>query len=154
MAAGIISARGETERHARLKRLAFLWAQAQGYSACAMEVSLPNCRYRADVVAYRLARKQIGSIAIFECKQALCDLRRDIVRATPHASDSKQFLNAASFSKSVSARIIPTCVPAIPYFPNSICLMLPYSAIVATRDSCVSCAPCKIASLTAPNSTN
>jgi hypothetical protein len=77
MAAGIKRCRGETERHARLKRLAFLWAQAQGYSACAMEVSLPNCRYRADVVAYRLAPGKIGSIAIFECKQALCDLRRD-----------------------------------------------------------------------------
>lgn len=77
MAAGIKRARGETERHARLKRLAFLWAQAQGHSACAMEVSLPNCRYRADVAAYRLAPKKIGSIAIFECKQALCDLRRD-----------------------------------------------------------------------------
>src|SRR5882762_6855622 len=77
MAAGIKRSRGETERHAGLKRLAFLWAQAQGYSACAMEVSLPNSRYRADVAAYRLAPKKIGSIAIFECKQALCDLRRD-----------------------------------------------------------------------------
>ena len=77
MAAGIKRAGGETERHARLKRLAFLWAQAQGYSACAMEVSLPKCRYRADVAAYRLAPKKIGSAAIFECKQALCDLRRD-----------------------------------------------------------------------------
>ena len=77
MAAGIKRAHGETERHARLKRLAFLWAQAQGYSACAMEVSLPKCRYRADVAAYRLTPKRIGSTAIFECKQALCDLRRD-----------------------------------------------------------------------------
>ena len=77
MAAGIKRAGGETDRHARLKRLAFLWAQAQGYSACAMEVSLPKCRYRADVAAYRLAPKKIGSTAIFECKQALCDLRRD-----------------------------------------------------------------------------
>src|SRR4029077_17370570 len=42
-----------------------------------MEVSLPSCRYRADVAAYRLAPKKIGSTAIFECKQALCDLRRD-----------------------------------------------------------------------------
>jgi hypothetical protein len=42
-----------------------------------MEVSLPNCRYRADVAAYRLAPKKIGSTALFECKQALCDLRRD-----------------------------------------------------------------------------
>jgi hypothetical protein len=77
MAAGVKHARGETERHARLKRLALLWAQAQGYSACAMEVSVPKCRYRADVAAYRLAPKRIGSTAIFECKQALCDLRRD-----------------------------------------------------------------------------
>jgi hypothetical protein len=77
MAAGVKRAGGETERHARLKRLAFFWAQTQGYSACAMEVSLPKCRYRADVAAYRLAPKKIVSTAIFECKQALCDLRRD-----------------------------------------------------------------------------
>jgi hypothetical protein len=77
MAAGIKHAGGETERHARLKRLAFLWAQTQKYSACAMEVSLPKCRYRADVAAYRLGPKRAGSAAIFECKQALCDLRRD-----------------------------------------------------------------------------
>lgn len=77
MAAGVKRAGGETEKHAWLKRLAFLWAQAQGYSACAMEVSLPKCQYRADVAAYRLAPERIGSSAIFECKQALCDLRRD-----------------------------------------------------------------------------
>src|SRR5206468_6363721 len=77
MAGGIKRAGGETERHARLKRLAFLWAQAQGYSACAMEVSLPKCRYRADIAAYQRAPKKIGSNAIVECKQALCDLRRD-----------------------------------------------------------------------------
>jgi hypothetical protein len=77
MAAGIKRARRETGRHAELKRLAFLWAQAQGYSACAMEVSLPKCRYRADVAAYRLTCNRTGCTAIFECKQALCDLRRD-----------------------------------------------------------------------------
>jgi len=69
--------RNETETHARLKQLAFIWAQAQGFSACAMEVTLPNCRYRADVAGHRWQRKQTGSTAIFECKQALCDLRRD-----------------------------------------------------------------------------
>jgi len=77
MAAEIKRAGGETERHARLKRLAFFWAQAHGYSACAMEVSLPKCRYRADVAAYRLTAKRNGSTAMFECKQTLCDLRRD-----------------------------------------------------------------------------
>ncbi len=77
MAAGVTSRRGETAQHARLKQSAFLWAQAQGFSACAMEVILPKCRYRADVAAYRPSAKKIGSTAVFECKQALCDLRRD-----------------------------------------------------------------------------
>jgi hypothetical protein len=81
MDAGMNNGRGETTRHARLKRLAFLWAQAHGYSACAMEVSLPRCRYRADVAAYRPTQKQIGSTAIFECKHAFADLRRDNCRS-------------------------------------------------------------------------
>ena len=75
MGAGL--SKGETATHARLKRLALLWAQAQGYSACALEVSLPHCRYRADVAAYRPKPSGLGLTAIFECKQALPDLRRD-----------------------------------------------------------------------------
>jgi len=77
MAAGVTSQHGETAQHARLKQLAFIWAQTHGFSACAMEVTLPRCRYRADVAGYRSVPKQIGSTAVFECKQALCDLRRD-----------------------------------------------------------------------------
>ncbi len=76
-AAAVAICRGETEAHLRLKRLALLWAQANGYSACAAEVTLPQCRYRADVAAYRPQRSQAGVTAIFECKQALPDLRRD-----------------------------------------------------------------------------
>jgi hypothetical protein len=68
---------GETAAHARLKRLALIWAQQNGYSACALEVSLPRCRYRADVAAYRPGRIDIGTTAVFECKQCLVDLRRD-----------------------------------------------------------------------------
>jgi len=70
-------ARGETAAHARLKRLALIWAQARGYSACAVEVSLPRCRFRADIAAYRPNEKEIGTTAVFECKQAFPDLRRD-----------------------------------------------------------------------------
>jgi hypothetical protein len=73
----LTSRNGETEAHARLKRLALVWAQRQGYSACAMEVTLPRCRYRADMATYRPNGKQPGVTAIFECKQALVDLRRD-----------------------------------------------------------------------------
>ena len=54
----------ETAAHLRLKRLAFLWAQGQGYSACALEVSLPRCRYRADVAAYRPGAS--SATAVFE----------------------------------------------------------------------------------------
>lgn len=74
---GVSEKRGETEAHRRLKRLAVLWAQGQGYSACAVEVSLPQCRYRADVAAYRARGSEPGVTAIFECKQVLSDLRRD-----------------------------------------------------------------------------
>ncbi len=77
MAAGLTERRAETATHVRLKRLALLWAQAQGYSACAVEVSLPRCRYRADIAGYRPEPKGSGWTAIFECKQALPDLRRD-----------------------------------------------------------------------------
>jgi hypothetical protein len=82
--------RGETEAHIRLKRLALLWAQAHGYSACGLEVTLPRCRYRADVVAYRPNGKQIAATAVFECKQALVDLRRDngSTSATMHRLDA------------------------------------------------------------------
>ena len=75
---------GETEAHARLKRLALIFAQQNGYSACALEVSLPRCRYRADVAAYRPSKSSStsdslspGTTAVFECKQCLVDLRRD-----------------------------------------------------------------------------
>ena len=71
------SARGETAAHTRLKRLALIWAQGHGYSACAGEVSLPRCRFRADIAAYRPNGKEIGATAVFECKQAFPDLRRD-----------------------------------------------------------------------------
>lgn len=77
MDAQLNTGRAETSTHVRLKRLALLWAQAQGYSACALEVSLPHCRYRADVAAYRPKPSGLGLTAIFECKQALPDLRRD-----------------------------------------------------------------------------
>ncbi|MFZ1218714.1 MAG: hypothetical protein WAO00_05435 [Chthoniobacterales bacterium] len=69
--------RGETEAHLRLKRLALLSAQANRYTACAAEVSLPQCRYRADVAAFRSPHREPHVTAIFECKQALPDLRRD-----------------------------------------------------------------------------
>jgi hypothetical protein len=68
---------GETEMHLRLKRLALLWAEAHGYEACACEVTLPQCRYRVDLAAYRPQPNEIGRTAVFECKQALVDLRRD-----------------------------------------------------------------------------
>ena len=80
MDAAVAARRGETAAHAALKRAALIWAQAHGYRACAAEVSLPRCRYRADAAAYRPANGALGVTAIFECKQARSDLRRDNCR--------------------------------------------------------------------------
>jgi hypothetical protein len=77
MDTSVATRRTETEAHLRLKRLALLWAQAHGYTECAAEVTLPQCRYRADVAAYRSRLREQTVTAIFECKQALPDLRRD-----------------------------------------------------------------------------
>ncbi|HEY2712536.1 MAG TPA: hypothetical protein VGI60_08485 [Chthoniobacterales bacterium] len=72
---------GETAAHRGLKQLAFLWAQENGYRLAAFEVSLPKCRYRADVAAYRPRRSgALGHTAVFECKQSTPDLRRDDCR--------------------------------------------------------------------------
>ena len=73
----VANRRAETEAHRQLKRLALLWAQAHGFSACGLEVRLPRCRYRADVAAYRARKNHGQTTAVFECKQARCDLRRD-----------------------------------------------------------------------------
>ena len=60
------SRRGETAAHFELKRLALIWAQENGYPICALEVSLPKCRYRADVAAYRPEKNgSLGLTAIF-----------------------------------------------------------------------------------------
>jgi hypothetical protein len=77
MAEELKSRPSETAAHVGLKRLALLWAQARGYSVCAFEVQLPRCRFRADLAAYQPNGKEIGTTAIFECKQAFPDLRRD-----------------------------------------------------------------------------
>ena len=91
--------RGETAAHLLLKRLALFWAQKQGYHSCAFEVSLPNCRYRADLAAYMPSKGKVkvrahdpalpalthkvmvchtlGSTAVFECKQARSDFLKD-----------------------------------------------------------------------------
>ena len=74
--------RGETAAHLALKRLALLWAQENGYPICALEISLPKCRYRADVAAYRPQKNGgLGHTAVFECKQSPPDLRRDDCRS-------------------------------------------------------------------------
>ena len=74
---GVTRELAETPGHARLNRLALVWAQARGFSACALEVTLPQCRYRADLAAYRRESNGDAATAIFECKQAFPDLRRD-----------------------------------------------------------------------------
>jgi hypothetical protein len=73
---------GETAAHLELKRLALLWAQENRYPIAALEVALPQCRYRADIAAYRPQKDgTLGHTAVFECKQSAPDLRRDDCRS-------------------------------------------------------------------------
>src|SRR6266581_3043346 len=105
MAEELKSRRGETAAHAGLKRLALLWAQARGYSVCAFEVQLPRCRFRADLAAYRPNGKEIGTNAIFECKQAVPDLRRDNGRSAVTAKRLEKVFQ--SLCRHGAASIIP-----------------------------------------------
>ena len=70
-----MAARGETETHAELKRLALGWAHANGFPLSAMEVRVPRSGFRADVAAY--GRGDGRRTAVFECKQARADLLKD-----------------------------------------------------------------------------
>src|SRR5271165_6183659 len=69
---------GESEMHRRLKEQTFLWAYDPGFRCSAMEVRAPGSRFRVDVAAVRLDRRQGEStVAVFECKQSRDDLDRD-----------------------------------------------------------------------------
>ena len=65
----------ESSAHLRLKVLAFDWARSVGMGILASEVSLPQTRFRADLVGLEV--KNGGKTAIFECKQARSDLLKD-----------------------------------------------------------------------------
>ncbi|MDP3071675.1 MAG: hypothetical protein Q8N18_15395 [Opitutaceae bacterium] len=69
----------ETASHRRLKILALVWAQANGFAIAAPEVRVPRSGYRADVAAYAPPRRDRAEArtAIFECKQARADLLKD-----------------------------------------------------------------------------
>ena len=100
-----------------LKRLALFWAQKQGYHSCAYEVSLPNCRYRADLAAYMPSKGRIkvrahdpampaithrvmvchtlGNTAVFECKQARSDFLKDSRSTRETLAELKDLYDAA-----------------------------------------------------------
>lgn len=99
---------GETLAHARLKRLSMIWAQTRGYSACATEVSLPRCRFRADVAAFCESREG-NCAAIFECKQTLADLHRDDCDSTV----ARQRLQVADSRKQIIERNLRIHYPSL-----------------------------------------
>lgn len=79
-----MAAGGESPAHRALKQLALFWAQKEGYRVCAFEVMPARCRFRADVAAYRpgphvraAGGPDVGTTAIFECKQARSDFLID-----------------------------------------------------------------------------
>ncbi len=105
---------GESAAHLELKRLALIWAQANGFSIAAREVSLPNLRFRLDVAAYRPASVRVmkrderrgvscasaaaalGLSAIFECKASRADLVRDCRKSIHLLARMKELTEARS----------------------------------------------------------
>lgn len=83
----------ESAAHRDLKRLALIWAQANGYRIAAAEVSLPNYRFRLDAAAYRPVRGAIGITAVFECKASKPDFLRD-ARSIQVTADRLKILHA------------------------------------------------------------
>jgi hypothetical protein len=108
MAEGLTTRRCETAAHARLKRLALIWAQAHDYAACAIEVSLPHCRYRADVAAFGVHREGARTV-VFECKQAVADLRRDSCDSV----DARQRLDVLESRRRVIERNLRVHYPTL-----------------------------------------
>ena len=152
MAARVTNRHGETTQHARLKQLAFIWAQTHGFSACAMEVTLPRSRYRADVAGYRSVPKQVGSTAIFECKQALCDLRRDNCRSESTSKRLEAICNRRQVFEARLRTHYQTCTMVIRFSRSLIPRTSARSATAATHASFVSCGRCKIGSTIAQSS--
>lgn len=70
-----MGARGETQKHAELKRRALVWAQENGFPLCATEVRVPKSGFRADVAAS--GRGADRRTVVFECKQSRADLLKD-----------------------------------------------------------------------------
>jgi hypothetical protein len=71
---------GESERHRDLKQRAAAWAESAGFAVLGEEVRLPGSPFRADLAACRKPRfgsADPGETAVFECKQARPDLRKD-----------------------------------------------------------------------------
>lgn len=73
-----VPARGESEAHRALKRLALAWARDHALPLRAEEVRIPRSPYRADVAAAsRHPARPDGVVAVFECKQGRGDFLRD-----------------------------------------------------------------------------
>lgn len=113
---------GESAAHRELKRLSLVWAQANGYSVAACEVSIPNLRFRLDAAGYRpgsakqirqdeiTGRKRsvpiptLGLSAVFECKATRADLVRDC-RKSAHLIGRMQELSATRLELEQHLRI-------------------------------------------------
>ncbi len=116
----VVSRLAETEAHVRLKRLALLWAQTNRYTACAAEVSLPQCRYRADVAAYRSRMREQTVTAIFEVNRRCLICAEIIVRARRRGNVSSPSRAVVRRSKNIFASITPLFGRAIRSSLNTI----------------------------------
>jgi hypothetical protein len=149
-----VSRRGETKSHLVLKRLALLWAQENGYPIAALEVSLPQCRYRADVAAYRPQESGLGHTAVFECKQSAPDLRRDDCRSPQTLARLESVYRRRQILEKHLRIYYPPFAPANHFSPNGTHTISRRSNTAATPASHASWPPCKASCVTDVNSKN
>ncbi|MEZ5274898.1 MAG: hypothetical protein R3F07_00795 [Opitutaceae bacterium] len=112
---------GESERHRDLKQRAAGWAERAGFAILGEEVRLPGSPFRADLAACRRPRSgsaDPGESAVFECKQARPDLRKD---ANAEAATRQRLSNLLSRQRrleSLLARHLPNLRHGETLFPE------------------------------------
>jgi hypothetical protein len=134
---------GETARHVRLKRPPFMGGRKV---FCARGSNSAKLSYVP--LAAIVAAKTDWIDSDIRCKQAL-RLRQDVIAKLFSVSTD---LHGAKFLK--PARTLSKPGMAIRSSLSLIRRTSPRSGTLVTRGFCVTCVPCKIASTTAPSSTN
>ena len=117
MDAPIAPRRGETDSASRLKRLALLWAQARLFGLRGGS-QLPQCRYRADVAAYRPQPNETRMHRDLRMQTGAGRICGATTVAAPRRARLETVSGAARFSRNICASITRRCARGESLFPE------------------------------------